>query len=452
MKKKVFIIILIVLTTLLAVGSVLISVYLSSQQNITPEKVDALSFTNYRCSGSCTSGRECNQYGNPPAGKMWSCWYNNSAGGYRCAYSGINEGGNSCWGCPGNTHACGCDTSACNTACLKKIPSSGGSATYSMNCSSCQQLFTCSCSKGAPPGDKLSCGDSGCNAYNNCESGNICNANVCQKLCPSGTTRIGDCTCSTPPTTPPITTPPTTPPTQIACGDSGCNALNNCVSGNICNANVCQSICPAGTVRVGDCTCSTPSTTPSETPTNTPTETPTNTPTITITGTITITETPTNTPTLTLTGTITPTDNVTPTTSNIPKTAIISDDTDRMIAGIIFVIAGLYFYFSGNYLVLGNIVWDNGGKRFWNGTRQGFDPLLNGINKMFTHIDLAFNNIKLSFIKFKDSLTLGSLEFYKKLINNIKNINKNIKRSISNIGLSKKDKFEKDLLNNKKHE
>ena len=125
-------------------AAVFIAVRLNSQTTIIPEEAKAYSFTNYPCSGACNSGRECNSYGDPSPGTMWSCWPTN--GTYRCAESAINEGGDQCWGCPGNMAPCGCDEAACNTACLAKIPASGGSATHTMLCAGCQQKFTCSCS------------------------------------------------------------------------------------------------------------------------------------------------------------------------------------------------------------------------------------------------------------------------------------------------------------------
>lgn len=224
MNKKVIIGVLVVLMLVLGGAAIFIAVNLSSQQNITPEGVSALSFTNYSCSGACDSGRECNQYGDPPAGKMWACWLNGSS--YKCAYSDINEGGNACWGCPGNTHACGCDESACESACLAKI-SSGGSATHTMLCGSCQQKFTCECSKGS---SKIACGDTGCvsdsdcSGYNNNVPGSITCDEVtgnnpaqqrCVIICPSGTTKVGDCSCvtATPTITPSHT--PTITPTKV---------------------------------------------------------------------------------------------------------------------------------------------------------------------------------------------------------------------------------------------
>lgn len=446
MKKKTLIVGLIVFTVLLALGSIFISLKLKELENTTPEPIEAYSYgkcsvrsnsngscqmpdyTAPRCTGIiCMKGVKfnLNSGASCKAGQMMNCY----AQGPTCAPS-------DCGPCRPD---CGSGTSVppVNGSCPN------GSVKTKGECARCNNPYwgCCKGSEPTPNPQQLACGQYECADYgatygggydNWCqgyETGNYyCNRGVsnpnnpnkhgqCQiKRCPEGYEIVLPCGCVRSSTTPSVT--PTATPTN------------------------------------------TPTNTPSETPTATPSETPTNTPTITITGTITITitETPTNTPTITLTQSVTPsiTDNVTPTPSKLPPTAIISDETDRVIAGIIFITIGLYFYFSGNYLTLGNVVWNNGGKSVYKGGAYIFNPVINILNKFLTQVNLISNNIKLAFIKFKDSFSLGFLEMYNKLINNIKNIfvntKKNLIRSVSNIGLSKKQKFEKDLLNNKKHE
>src|SRR5690606_16396381 len=77
-----------------------------------------------------------------------------------------------------------------------------------------------------------------------------------------------------------------------------------------------------------------PSATPSQTPTNTPTNTPTSTPSVTTT----IVETPTPTPTAS--------PSPSPSTT-LPPTALISDEVDRVLIGIVMVVAGISFYLFG---------------------------------------------------------------------------------------------------------
>ena len=168
------------------------------------------------CSGSCNSGAECNSAGDPDPGNMWSC-YANSSGAYRCIQEATNSGGDRCYlTCGSGWKACGCNKAACNSTCLDKIPSSGGSATHTMLCDNCGQKFTCSCSKASsstptpaytntptptptptltPTPLPLNCGQTGCNGRG-CTPNNIsCNNNVCQINCPNGDQRVGDCGC-----------------------------------------------------------------------------------------------------------------------------------------------------------------------------------------------------------------------------------------------------------------
>jgi hypothetical protein len=107
--------------------------------------LDQIVWTDYDCSGSCGSGATCNQYGDPPQGKMWSCRYNGSA--YKCLFDDINAGGNNCYlDCNSGWQSCGCNLSACESSCLSEHANDGdGSYTYTDTCGGCGQYFTCSC-------------------------------------------------------------------------------------------------------------------------------------------------------------------------------------------------------------------------------------------------------------------------------------------------------------------
>jgi hypothetical protein len=82
------------------------------------------------------------------------------------------------------------------------------------------------------------------------------------------------------------------------------------------------------------------------------------TPTPTPTGTITITPTSTSTPTVTITVTktitVTPSVSVTPT---LPKTALISDEADKLLFGLLLTTLGITIFFTGMNINLGNGFW-----------------------------------------------------------------------------------------------
>ena len=73
-KKKYLALILIITTIIVGVGAIYIGIRLGQEPDVTPDESKAapanLIWTNHPCSGSCESGSECNQYGDPPAGKM----------------------------------------------------------------------------------------------------------------------------------------------------------------------------------------------------------------------------------------------------------------------------------------------------------------------------------------------------------------------------------------------
>lgn len=149
MNKKILTTFLIILVFLLIVAAVFIGIRLSTTTT-TPEDIRALpsniQFTTIPCSGSCESGDECNDDGDPPVGKMWACYIDPSVSSYRCAYVDINEGGSSCYlDCDTGWSSCGCDEDLCIEKCLESI-GPGESNTYTMDCDNCGQEFTCECS------------------------------------------------------------------------------------------------------------------------------------------------------------------------------------------------------------------------------------------------------------------------------------------------------------------
>ena len=151
MNKKILVTAMVVIMLLLGIAAVLIGIRLATLPTTTPLDGKAAppsaEFTNNPCSGQCESGAECNSFGNPPVGKMWSCWYNSSVGAYRCAYDDYNSGGSSCYyDCSSGWQPCGCDWNACVDACLDKI-GPGESGKHTMPCDNCGQKFTCDCEK-----------------------------------------------------------------------------------------------------------------------------------------------------------------------------------------------------------------------------------------------------------------------------------------------------------------
>jgi hypothetical protein len=158
-----------------------------------------------------------------------------------------------------------------------------------------------------------------------------------------------------------------------------------------------------------------------------PTNTLTPSPTIyipTITGTIVDTDTPT------------PTDNVViPTTDNIPATALISDEIDRLLIGIVLVSIGIFFYSSGKYALIGNLpsylTFDNLSLQTSNFIHDLFEPFGLLFNKPINY--LRKNN------KFFDSICL-------KISKTSELINRGINKKLRKKGIGAEKSFEKDIL------
>lgn len=493
MKKKTFVIGLIILTILLAIGSVYISYRLKEIETTTPEQSSALL-------AACSSGQNggylfvCeSSISGCPSGQIYSCQdraCHSSNFAHACAP--IMSSGRSCSGLTnlgygpwenGKINFVGCNYSSGapqNCFCLSGM---SGSVTCSTDSYGWGSIYD-SC--GAryigtpptnPPSSKISCGDYGCQYDRDCEGYNSSlapgtyecaertdgNASLqkCVIICAPGQTRNGDCACGT--------------TSKLVCGDLGCTRDSDCegydssfppgsmecaerTDGNA-SLQRCVIVCGEGTTKDGYCACvtttpsvspsispsETPSVTPSETPTLTPTETPTLTPSVSPSLTITETPTPTLTPSVSITTTLTisPSGSITPTgsTTRIPQTALINDEVDRIIIGMTFIILGFAIYKSGAYLVLGNTFWTNGGKSMWKSSSKYLSPSIDTIFGFFIRLSefvkLQYNKLLLKI----DKLILGTLKIFRESRNYFKNI-----------GLSKKEKFEKDLLKKKKHE
>jgi hypothetical protein len=178
-----------------------------------------------------------------------------------------------------------------------------------------------------------------------------------------------------------------------------------------------------------------PTTTPTETPIPTTSETPSPTSTLTPTNTITPTD---NTPLPTTTVTVTPsvifTVSPTPQTSILPATTIITDEIDRIVIGVCFILMGLMLYRSGAYLVIGNGFWSHGGRSFWEMSNNKLNRFSILIEQILHSLLNMFNIFRRVFIKAVSWLR------------------RNIKTKLSLIGLNKKEKFEKTLLKDKNDE
>lgn len=99
------------------------------------------------CSNSCGSGAECNKYGTPPEGTMFSCI---SGGCYDVAINSAYPGrpaGQCYLSCAsGQWESCGCDVAQCEAQCEQiHANDAPGHYTHTMLCSGCQQEFTCGC-------------------------------------------------------------------------------------------------------------------------------------------------------------------------------------------------------------------------------------------------------------------------------------------------------------------
>lgn len=312
--KRLLIFVLLIVTLILGGVGIYVGITQSNQLKKLPTTgaPSNVIWTNNPCTGACGSGSECNQYGDPPVDKMWSCWYNNNAGGYRCSYTDINDGGNACYYAPGTcaTGPCGCNEfegdDSCNSKCLESIDP-GESGTYTMECDNCKQLFTCSCEK---PAEVIHpCGDQTFNCLRDAQ---------CESSTSKGVKQICDVNGKN------CRDESTTEKYAVECREYADSSLNRC--------GLTKTACPTGytdftEVRngVGVCGCrknAPPTTTP---PTTTP---------------------PTTTPATT-----------TPTKTLVP-TALISDEVDRMIIGAVLLILGLSFFSFGVHVRLGNLFWN----------------------------------------------------------------------------------------------
>ena len=225
---------------------------------------------------------------------------------------------------------------------------------------------------------------------------------------------------------------------------------------------------PCSCVPAGTTITPTPTDTPTNTPTgtltitNSPTNTPTNTP----------TRTPTNTPTGTLTrtptGTITRTVTNTPTGTILPPTALISNEVDLIVFGLLLVIAGGFIYKSGLYISIGQLYWNNGGKNVSSGILNVSEDLKHGSNSFFSSIKgfetsliMSFKKIGLNIVysfKFvfnklsgiKNQIILGLLNtliFVKRIS---KTIIFKISASLKSIKIRKAKSFEEEVINSQK--
>lgn len=133
--------------------------------------------------------------------------------------------------------------------------------------------------------------------------------------------------------------------------------------------------------------------TPSPTPTTgTPTPTPT-------TGTPTPTTTTTVTPTTTTT-TVPPTTTRPPTgTGTLVPTALISDDMDRVIIGLVLLTVGLVLYKSGMYINIGNVLWNRGGSTVWGGVSGTGSAINQGLDSTWDSMITTQNKVEVFFLK-----------------------------------------------------
>ncbi|MBU0757604.1 MAG: carboxypeptidase-like regulatory domain-containing protein, partial [Nanoarchaeota archaeon] len=111
------------------------------------------------CTGSCESGSQCNVYGNPNPGKVWSC--KNTGSYYEC----IQTSADNCdyLDCSLGWRDCGCDVSGCEQRCESQYANQPGYHTRTEFCDDCGQKFTCDCYIQEVP--NLFCGDGAINQY-----------------------------------------------------------------------------------------------------------------------------------------------------------------------------------------------------------------------------------------------------------------------------------------------
>lgn len=206
------------------------------------------------------------------------------------------------------------------------------------------------------------------------------------------------------------------------------------------NNQCVQTTCPEGqildTSTEWPCDCILTSTS-TPTPTLTLTTTPTLTLTITSTITPTITRTPTLTPSLSpsLSGSPSPTP-PTITTTELPPTALVSNEVDIIIIGLVMIFTGIYIYRSGAYVSLGQLYWDKAGKQLngnigniTNEIEDRTEIITSWIKKMDKSITGTFSYIlntsifiykyiKILLSNIKDKIILTFLKLIQKINNN----------------------------------
>jgi hypothetical protein len=65
----------------------------------------------------------------------------------------------------------------------------------------------------------------------------------------------------------------------------------------------------------------------------------------------------------------------------MPKTALVSDEIDRIIFGVVLMIFGLFIYRSGTYIKLGDLFWKKGGKNVYEKTNDTIETVENNIEQ-----------------------------------------------------------------------
>jgi len=167
----------------------------------------------------------------------------------------------------------------------------------------------------------------------------------------------------------------------------------------------------ADTTNVSECnTANAAATTPTVTPSPTATPEITATPTVTPTATLTPTPSPTPTRLVTKAAAVTTTPKTT-----VPKTALVSDEFDRIIVGLMLIFVGLLIYRSGLYISLGNIYWNNGGRKLWGGMVNIGDIFDNSAGKFWNGLVLIDDSVEGSI----NQVFYSILNFFIKIINSI---------------------------------
>lgn len=262
-----------------------------------------------------------------------------------------------------------------------------------------------------------------------------------------------------------------TPTPQYTCGDYGCTTDEQCDGGlptyecdeasNPAQNRCVQVLCPSGeeldesTEWPCDCKPISGSPTPTLTPTNTgtptitptgsltvtPSRTPTGTPTRTPTGTP--TKTPTGTPSKTVTPTTPPGESTTPT---LPPTALISNEVDLVLIGLVITMAGIAIYRSGAYISIGNLYWNNGGEKV-SGALEDINTEtkagINSVKRVILIIDSTLTKLILS----SKQMIEFAIKYVAGIAGNIKDtIVLSIRKILFKTSKNKKDLFEQEVI------